>query len=40
MKTVVVIGTSSGIGLACALHLAQRGHRVFGTSRTPSRASR
>lgn len=35
MKTIVVIGASSGIGLACALHLAARGYRVFATSRTP-----
>jgi len=35
MNTVVVVGASSGIGLACALHLAHRGHRVFATSRTP-----
>jgi NAD(P)-dependent dehydrogenase (short-subunit alcohol dehydrogenase family) len=33
VKTVAVIGASSGIGLACALHLARRGYRVFGTSR-------
>lgn len=35
MKTVVITGASSGIGLACATHLAHRGWRVFGTSRTP-----
>lgn len=38
MKNVVVVGASSGIGLACALHLARRGHRVFATSRTPTPA--
>ena len=35
---IVVVGASSGIGLACALHLARRGHRVFATSRTPTPA--
>ncbi len=34
-RTVVVVGASSGIGLACALDLAARGWRVFGTSRSP-----
>lgn len=33
MKTVVVTGASSGIGLACAVYLASRGFRVFGASR-------
>jgi NAD(P)-dependent dehydrogenase (short-subunit alcohol dehydrogenase family) len=35
MKVVVVVGASSGIGLACATDLAGRGWRVFGASRTP-----
>lgn len=34
-RVVVVVGASSGIGLACAVHLARRGWRVFGTSRSP-----
>jgi NAD(P)-dependent dehydrogenase (short-subunit alcohol dehydrogenase family) len=38
VKNVVVVGASSGIGLACALHLAHRGYRVFATSRTPTPA--
>lgn len=32
-RTVLVTGASSGIGRACARHLAGRGWRVFGTSR-------
>jgi len=32
-KTVLVVGASSGIGRACALHLTRCGYRVFGTTR-------
>jgi NAD(P)-dependent dehydrogenase (short-subunit alcohol dehydrogenase family) len=32
-RVVLVTGASSGIGLACATHLAERGFRVYGTSR-------
>jgi NAD(P)-dependent dehydrogenase (short-subunit alcohol dehydrogenase family) len=34
-KVVLITGASSGIGQACARHLARRGYRVFGTSRQP-----
>jgi NAD(P)-dependent dehydrogenase (short-subunit alcohol dehydrogenase family) len=32
-QVVLVTGASRGIGAACARRLAERGHRVFGTSR-------
>lgn len=35
----LVTGASSGVGRATAAALAERGHRVFGTSRSPSDAA-
>jgi NAD(P)-dependent dehydrogenase (short-subunit alcohol dehydrogenase family) len=36
MKTVLITGTSSGIGKACALHLDKLGYRVFAGVRKPA----
>lgn len=38
-KTVLITGASSGIGQSIALHLAQHGYQVFGTSRSPAAES-
>jgi NAD(P)-dependent dehydrogenase (short-subunit alcohol dehydrogenase family) len=38
-NVVLVTGASSGIGLACAKLLSERGHTVYGTSRKPSQPS-
>jgi NAD(P)-dependent dehydrogenase (short-subunit alcohol dehydrogenase family) len=34
-RVVLITGASSGIGQACARHLARQGYQVFGTSRRP-----
>lgn len=38
MASVIVTGTSTGIGLATALVLGRAGHKVYATMRNPSRA--
>jgi len=38
MATVLITGTSSGIGLATALELGKAGHKVYATMRNPARA--
>jgi NAD(P)-dependent dehydrogenase (short-subunit alcohol dehydrogenase family) len=38
MASVLITGTSSGIGLATALAFARAGHKVFATMRNPGRA--
>ena len=40
MGSVLITGTSSGIGLATALAFGRAGHKVHATMRNPSRAPR
>ncbi|MGH2552656.1 MAG: SDR family oxidoreductase [Chitinophagaceae bacterium] len=37
-KTILITGSSSGIGLACANKLASRQHNVYGCSRNPDQS--
>ena len=37
MQTILVTGATSGIGLIIANQLHQKGHKVYGTSRTPEK---
>ena len=39
-KSIIITGCSSGIGLACATGLRQRGWRVFATARNDADLSR
>ncbi|MEY4371874.1 MAG: hypothetical protein RL219_643, partial [Actinomycetota bacterium] len=39
-QVAVVTGANSGIGRACAIHLASKGMRVFGTVRDVSKAAK
>ena len=38
MSSVLLTGSSSGIGLATALNLSRAGHTVYATMRNPDRA--
>jgi NAD(P)-dependent dehydrogenase (short-subunit alcohol dehydrogenase family) len=38
MASVLITGTSTGIGLETALTLGRAGHNVYATMRNPSRA--
>ena len=40
MKTIVITGTSTGIGYACSKLFIEKGYKVFGSVRSNSDADR
>ena len=40
MKSIVITGTSTGIGYACSKHFIEKGYKVFGSVRNDNDANR